>query len=458
MDKPQVDRDRGHSARHRHRPDEPGAHLALDRRHDDGAERSPEAAVRARRRAALPRLRPAGAARHAGQRSSRDLESSALGPGDPRLLVTLPGHGARELRRRAKCCKLLEQQGYTRIHARDGRMLEVVQDRFRASAAPGAAACSRRSRRRCGSAADGSRCARDGWQGDIPLFDDREKETVPCPALLGRPALRRLRHPLPRADAEPLLVQLAARRLRDLPRFRPRDRHRLRPRGAGPSRTLRGGAVRPWQTESYKECQDDLVRFARKRGMPLDTPWRELTEEQRRWVIDGEGRGRRRSGTARDGSSRGSRPRATGCTSACCCRSTAATRPARLRRRAAQARGAAVAARRDRRRAPGPQHPRPDAAADRRVRGFLRGLVAAGAARRGDRPAARRDPLAARIPGARGPRLPDARPPVAHAVGRRGAAHQPDHGARHLAGEHAVRAGRAVHRAASARHAPRRSR
>ena len=31
------------------------------------------------------------------------------------------------------------------------------------------------------------------------------------------------------------------------------------------------------------------MKFARKRGIPLDVPWRELTEEQRRWVIDGEG-------------------------------------------------------------------------------------------------------------------------------------------------------------------------
>jgi len=52
--------------------------------------------------------------------------------------------------------------------------------------------------------------------------------------------------------------------------------------------TLRGGAVRPWQTPSFKECQDDLVQYAKKRGMPLDTPWRELSEAQQRWVLEGE--------------------------------------------------------------------------------------------------------------------------------------------------------------------------
>ncbi|MGH8232500.1 MAG: excinuclease ABC subunit UvrA, partial [Steroidobacteraceae bacterium] len=38
------------------------------------------------------------------------------------------------------------------------------------------------------------------------------------------------------------------------------------------SKSLAGGAVRPWQTPSYKECQDDLLRFARKRGIPVELP------------------------------------------------------------------------------------------------------------------------------------------------------------------------------------------
>ena len=32
---------------------------------------------------------------------------------------------------------------------------------------------------------------------------------------------------------------------------------------------LRGGAIRPWQTPSFKECQDDLLKFARKRSIPV---------------------------------------------------------------------------------------------------------------------------------------------------------------------------------------------
>ncbi|MBS0581359.1 MAG: excinuclease ABC subunit UvrA [Proteobacteria bacterium] len=55
------------------------------------------------------------------------------------------------------------------------------------------------------------------------------------------------------------------------------------------TRTLRTGAIKPWQTKSYAECQEDLEKFAKLRGISLDTPWRELSSEARKWVIDGEG-------------------------------------------------------------------------------------------------------------------------------------------------------------------------
>src|SRR5213082_273257 len=55
------------------------------------------------------------------------------------------------------------------------------------------------------------------------------------------------------------------------------------------TRSLRGGAIKPWQTKSYSDCQQDLEKFAKQRGIALDTPWRELPAEARRWVIEGEG-------------------------------------------------------------------------------------------------------------------------------------------------------------------------
>ncbi len=55
------------------------------------------------------------------------------------------------------------------------------------------------------------------------------------------------------------------------------------------SLSLAEGAVRPWQSKSYRECQDDLIRFARLRSIPADRPWSELDERHRQWVLEGEG-------------------------------------------------------------------------------------------------------------------------------------------------------------------------
>ncbi|MBI2296006.1 MAG: excinuclease ABC subunit UvrA, partial [Betaproteobacteria bacterium] len=54
------------------------------------------------------------------------------------------------------------------------------------------------------------------------------------------------------------------------------------------SKTLRQGAIRPWQTASFKECQDDLAKYAKKRGIALDTPWKQLTQKEKTWVLEGE--------------------------------------------------------------------------------------------------------------------------------------------------------------------------
>ena len=54
------------------------------------------------------------------------------------------------------------------------------------------------------------------------------------------------------------------------------------------SKTLREGAVRPWQSQSYRQCQRDLLRYARRRGVALDRPWRALDAATRDWVLEGE--------------------------------------------------------------------------------------------------------------------------------------------------------------------------
>jgi excinuclease ABC subunit A len=54
------------------------------------------------------------------------------------------------------------------------------------------------------------------------------------------------------------------------------------------SRSLADGAVKPWQSGSGAESQADLARFAKRAGVPMNVPFRQLTESQQRWVIDGD--------------------------------------------------------------------------------------------------------------------------------------------------------------------------
>ena len=52
--------------------------------------------------------------------------------------------------------------------------------------------------------------------------------------------------------------------------------------------TLRQGAIKPWRTAIGSEYQRDLESFALKQGIPLSVPWKNLTAEQKHWVIYGD--------------------------------------------------------------------------------------------------------------------------------------------------------------------------
>jgi excinuclease ABC subunit A len=56
-----------------------------------------------------------------------------------------------------------------------------------------------------------------------------------------------------------------------------------------PAKSIRQGAIEPWSKPHYRTHLADLKRVARKLGIPLDTPWQDLTDEQRRLVTDGDG-------------------------------------------------------------------------------------------------------------------------------------------------------------------------
>ncbi|MDE0839012.1 MAG: excinuclease ABC subunit UvrA, partial [Kiritimatiellae bacterium] len=53
-------------------------------------------------------------------------------------------------------------------------------------------------------------------------------------------------------------------------------------------KTLAEGAVKAFQSKSYDECQRDLERHAKKKRVPLNVPWDDLSTAQRAWVIRGD--------------------------------------------------------------------------------------------------------------------------------------------------------------------------
>jgi excinuclease ABC subunit A len=48
------------------------------------------------------------------------------------------------------------------------------------------------------------------------------------------------------------------------------------------------GCVKPFQTPFYGDCQQDLLRFLKRREIPADVPWRDLEEASRRLIWEGE--------------------------------------------------------------------------------------------------------------------------------------------------------------------------
>jgi len=56
------------------------------------------------------------------------------------------------------------------------------------------------------------------------------------------------------------------------------------------SKTLNQGAIEPWTKPKYRPLFTELKRFAKQANIPLDVAWTELDPEQRRIVVEGEGK------------------------------------------------------------------------------------------------------------------------------------------------------------------------
>jgi excinuclease ABC subunit A len=209
-----------------------------------------------------------------------DATQRAVAAGEPRIYICFPV-AVPENFKEAEVRKLLETQGYTRVHERSGDTLQVVQDRVRLGSAERARVM------------ESIETALRMGRGRVNfLLVDAEDPPQTLDTWKYSNELHCANCDLSYRDAVPSLFSFnspvgACETCRGFGRIIGIDYGLVIP---DETKTLAGGAVKPWQTKSNKECQDDLVKFAKKRGIPLDTPWYALTPEQQRWVIDGEGK------------------------------------------------------------------------------------------------------------------------------------------------------------------------
>jgi excinuclease ABC subunit A len=204
-----------------------------------------------------------------------ELARRAAEAGDPRLVLAFPVEVPKNFSE-AEILQLLERQGYTRIHGRNGSVLEVVQDRIRMSSAE---------RARVMEAIEAAlKVGRGRVNVHVVL------EGAAAPAWRFSSDLHCAECDIHYADPSPSLFSFnspigACETCRGFGRVIGVDYGLVIP---DESKSARDGAIKPWQTQSYRECQDDLEKMARKYGIPLDRPWRDMDEKHRRWVIEGD--------------------------------------------------------------------------------------------------------------------------------------------------------------------------
>src|SRR5688572_5109322 len=188
---------------------------------------------------------------------------------DERLIITFPVPIPKNFNEK-EVEDLLQRQGYTRLHSRSKTLLEVVQDRVRISEVDRA--------RICEALESGLRFG----QGKVNIYPDSgvlrfssDLHCADCDIHYSEPtpAMFSFNSPLGACEA-----------CRGFGRVIGVDFGLVVP---DETKTLRD-AVRPWQTASFKECQGDLDKYAKKRKIPLDVPWNALDERTKSWVLEGE--------------------------------------------------------------------------------------------------------------------------------------------------------------------------
>ena len=319
MEKPDVDVDRGHLPGHRDPPEEQHPQPAIDGRHHDRDPRLHAPAVGARRPHRLPAVRPGGRcarrprswpgawlALPQGTRlligfdmpvvavPERDSDRGPRGgrrgrrPTSPRACrsaTAANGVGATRTGRRGR--RDHRQPGQAGVPAAllvDGRAVDVDDARPRGARGAHAAAGDRRPAGRRGRPARAAhRLDRDG----LPRRAVARRSPWRCRASRrGADAVHVFserfecrRCGITYEDPQPRLFSFnnPFGACADVPRVRQHHRARHGPRRARPGEVDRQGAIEPWSKPHYRAHLAELKRVAKPLGVPLDTPWQELT-------------------------------------------------------------------------------------------------------------------------------------------------------------------------------------
>ncbi len=211
------------------------------------------------------------------------LKTRAALAGDPRLVITFPITVPANFSE-AEVQQMLGHQGYTRIHARAGALLEVVQDRTRFSAADKTRLM------------DALEAALRVGQGKVNVYPVLNNDTAAGETATFGAAWRfssDLHCPdcnIHYQDPTPSLFSFnsplgACGTCRGFGRVIGLDFGLVLP---DESKSIKDGAIKPWQTPAFNECQTDIEKYAKKRGVPLDVPFNKLSAAHRKWVLEGE--------------------------------------------------------------------------------------------------------------------------------------------------------------------------
>nr|MBX2886656.1 excinuclease ABC subunit UvrA [Granulosicoccus sp.] len=170
----------------------------------------------------------------------------------------------------------LNRQGYNRIHARRKGSLDIIQDRLRLT---------KENRGRLTEAVEAALKYGQGELSVYPLNAERQP---------GKPQhfssrLRCARCKIDFQNATPSLFSFnspvgACDSCRGFGRTMGIDYRLVIP---DENKTLRGGAIKVWQSKTNAICQRDMVKYAKSSRIPLDKPWKDLTDKQQHWVTYG---------------------------------------------------------------------------------------------------------------------------------------------------------------------------